>query len=149
MKLLKYTTFGFIIVIVFHLLLSNIIVYAHSGNTDSNGGHYNRSTGRYHYHHGYPAHQHADGKCPYTYQDEIEENEDNDNEIFYFSPKIEDNHNSSSSYSSGSANNYSNNNSYSSDSTNNTKESSSGISQFLLYIVTGIFIYINKEVNYA
>ena len=38
---------------------------AHSGRTDSNGGHYNRSTGEYHYH-GYSAHQHnADGSCPY------------------------------------------------------------------------------------
>jgi len=40
--------------------------FAHSGRTDSNGGHYNRSTGEYHYHHGYSAHQHnADGSCPY------------------------------------------------------------------------------------
>lgn len=39
--------------------------YAHSGRTDSNGGHYNRSTGEYHYHHGYSAHQHPGGVCPY------------------------------------------------------------------------------------
>lgn len=39
---------------------------AHSGGTDSNGGHYNHSTGEYHYHHGYPAHQHINGVCPYT-----------------------------------------------------------------------------------
>lgn len=44
---------------------------AHSGRTDSNGGHYNSVTGGYHYHHGYPAHQHydldGDGviDCPY------------------------------------------------------------------------------------
>ena len=43
-----------------------IIAVAHSGRTDSNGGHYDSSTGEYHYHHGYPAHQHnADGSCPY------------------------------------------------------------------------------------
>jgi hypothetical protein len=28
------------------------ILFAHSGRTDSNGGHYNRSTGQYHYHGG-------------------------------------------------------------------------------------------------
>lgn len=28
------------------------ITYAHSGRTDSNGGHYDRATGEYHYHNG-------------------------------------------------------------------------------------------------
>lgn len=46
--------------------LSNLTVFAHSGGTDSAGGHYNRSTGEYHYHHGYPAHQHPNGVCPYS-----------------------------------------------------------------------------------
>lgn len=40
-------------------------VSAHSGRTDSRGGHYDRSTGEYHYHHGYSAHQHPGGICPY------------------------------------------------------------------------------------
>ncbi len=39
--------------------------HAHPGRTDSNGGHYNRSTGEHHYHHGYQAHQHENGVCPY------------------------------------------------------------------------------------
>lgn len=39
---------------------------AHSGRTDSNGGHTNHSTGEYHYHHGYAAHQHPNGVCPYA-----------------------------------------------------------------------------------
>lgn len=43
--------------------------FAHSGRTDSKGGHYNRSTGEYHYHHGYSAHQHENGVCPYDYND--------------------------------------------------------------------------------
>lgn len=43
--------------------------YAHPGATDANGGHYDHSTGEYHYHHGYPAHQHPDGRCPYNYDD--------------------------------------------------------------------------------
>lgn len=42
---------------------------AHSGRTDSSGGHYDRSTGEYHYHHGYPAHDHIGGVCPYDYDD--------------------------------------------------------------------------------
>lgn len=47
---------------------------AHSGGTDSQGGHRNRSTGEYHYHHGYPAHQHTGGECPYDYDDRTGEN---------------------------------------------------------------------------
>lgn len=43
--------------------------FAHSGRTDSKGGHYDRSTGEYHYHHGYKAHQHDNGVCPYDYKD--------------------------------------------------------------------------------
>lgn len=47
-------------------------VFAHPGRTDANGGHWNKSTGEYHYHHGYPEHQHYDidgdgiTDCPYT-----------------------------------------------------------------------------------
>ena len=55
-----------IIVMVAVLLAFCLTSYAHSGKTDSNGGHYNRSTGEYHYHHGYSAHQHPDGICPYS-----------------------------------------------------------------------------------
>ena len=40
--------------------------FAHSGRTDSSGGHWNNSTGTYHYHcGGYPAHSHSGGVCPY------------------------------------------------------------------------------------
>lgn len=44
----------------------------HGGRTDGNGGHYDRSSGEYHYHHGYSAHDHYDMDgdgivdCPYT-----------------------------------------------------------------------------------
>lgn len=65
---------------------------AHGGRTDANGGHYDRATGEYHYHHGYSAHQHPGGVCPYSYDDQTDH--------------------SSSSGSSYSSNNY--NNSYSS-----------------------------------
>ena len=46
----------------------------HSGGTDGSGGHYNRSTGEYHYHHGYSAHSHYDmdgdgvADCPYSFK---------------------------------------------------------------------------------
>lgn len=52
----------FVIIFVF---ISFPFAYAHSGRTDSNGGHYDRSVGEYHYHHGYSAHQHINGVCPY------------------------------------------------------------------------------------
>lgn len=58
------------------LTLSMIIVLmmcassaAHPGSTDEDGGHHDSSTGEYHYHHGYPAHQHENGVCPYDYDD--------------------------------------------------------------------------------
>ena len=41
-----------------------LAIIFHGGGTDANGGHYNRSTGEYHYHHGHRAHSHANG-CPY------------------------------------------------------------------------------------
>ena len=50
------------------------ITLAHPGRTDGNGGHYNRSTGEYHYHHGYPAHDHENGICPYAYNDKTNSN---------------------------------------------------------------------------
>lgn len=55
-------------------VLSSLTVL-HSGRTDGNGGHYNHSTGEYHYHHGYPAHDHYDINgdgivdCPYSFKD--------------------------------------------------------------------------------
>lgn len=53
----------------------SVSAFAHSGRTDANGGHTNHSTGEYHYHHGYPAHQHSDmdgdGEldCPFYFED--------------------------------------------------------------------------------
>lgn len=60
-KLLSTTSFLLII------LLCTLPITAHSGRTDSSGGHYDRSTGEYHYHHGYPAHDHYGGDCPYSF----------------------------------------------------------------------------------
>lgn len=52
------------------------VVFAHPGRTDTDGGHTDHETGEYHYHHGYPAHQHydmdGDGTvdCPYKFRDQ-------------------------------------------------------------------------------
>lgn len=62
------------------LTLFTIVASAHSGKTDSNGGHTDSSTGEYHYHHGYPAHQHYDidgdgiKDCPYEFDDKTNHN---------------------------------------------------------------------------
>ena len=57
------------------ILAFSSMVYAHPGRTDENGGHYDRSTGEYHYHHGYPAHQHENGVCPYAFDDNTRRSE--------------------------------------------------------------------------
>lgn len=53
-------------------------VYAHPGRTEASGGHRVSSTGGYHYHHGYSAHQHSDMDndgdldCPYNFIDKTD-----------------------------------------------------------------------------
>lgn len=47
------------------LILAAPLALAHPGRTDSQGGHYNRSTGKYHFHHGMSAHDHPGDVCPY------------------------------------------------------------------------------------
>lgn len=58
-----------LVVCLLLLLWLSCAAHAHPGGTDSKGGHYNRSTGEYHYHHGYPEHQHTNGICPYDFKD--------------------------------------------------------------------------------
>lgn len=64
----------FFVFTILCLIFFSVISFAHSGRTDSNGGHINHATGEYHYHHGYSAHNHydidGDGKedCPMTYK---------------------------------------------------------------------------------
>ena len=55
------------------LLFSSLLTFtsfAHSGRTDSQGGHHdyqNKSgLGSYHYHHGMGPHLHPNGVCPYS-----------------------------------------------------------------------------------
>lgn len=56
-----------IIFIIITILCCSIAVSAHTGSLDEYGGHYHVYDGKryYHYHHGYDAHQHPDGHCPY------------------------------------------------------------------------------------
>lgn len=57
---------------------TTLAVNAHPGRTDSNGGHTDHSTGDYHYHHGYSAHDHYDMDgdgvvdCPYDFDDKTD-----------------------------------------------------------------------------
>ena len=66
---------------LFLIFICSFGLLFHPGRTDEDGGHTDSSTGEYHYHHGYPAHQHPDGKCPYEDQEPIythhESNSDN------------------------------------------------------------------------
>lgn len=55
--------------VLFCLMLLFVSASAHAGRTDAAGGHWDRANGTYHYHHGYPAHQHTNGICPYDYND--------------------------------------------------------------------------------
>ncbi len=61
--------------VVIVLLFGSIPVYAHSGRTDSSGGHNDNKNksglGPYHYHHGYGPHLHDGGICPYSPKDSI------------------------------------------------------------------------------
>lgn len=70
------------LVIVMSLLLLSIFTlpsYAHSGRTDSSGGHRNSVTGNYHYHcGGHPEHEHIFGVCPYDIKDNVSGGNKND-----------------------------------------------------------------------
>lgn len=55
-----------LLLIVMLICMFIVPCFAHSGGTDANGGHYDSTTGKYHYHcGGNPAHQHTNGVCPY------------------------------------------------------------------------------------
>lgn len=56
-------------VLMIAIFFGAINVSAHPGKTDGNGGHTNSNTGEYHYHHGYEAHFHIDGQCPFEFDD--------------------------------------------------------------------------------
>lgn len=76
---MRKTVLRFAVVVGFALFLC-LGVSAHSGKTDAQGGHYNHATGEYHFHHGFPAHQHVNGVCPYDFEDRTGESSGTDGE---------------------------------------------------------------------
>lgn len=88
------------VLVVFLICYLSLAVYAHPGRTDSQGGHYDQGTGEYHYHHGYPAHDHYDMDgdgildCPYDFEDRTGDNSgDNSIRETLSQPKREDTEN--------------------------------------------------------
>lgn len=77
----------FIVILAVLLCICSLCIgtVAHSGRTDSKGGHHDRSDGSYHYHHGYSAHDHydidGDGKkdCPYNFNDKTDHDSNSGN----------------------------------------------------------------------
>lgn len=72
-KNMKYKVKKIVTIVLISVLSIAIcnITFAHSGKTDSNGGHKDNKNksglGSYHYHcGGYPAHLHTNGVCPYS-----------------------------------------------------------------------------------
>ena len=82
---------------------------AHSGRTDSNGGHWDSETGEYNYHHGYPAHQHYDmdgdgvDDCPYDFKDNTKSRNSTASRASTYTSSSSSKASSSSSSSSSSA----------------------------------------------
>lgn len=74
MKLMRI----FVLVAFSAVLLLPSSAHAHSGRTDSHGGHHDYNNvsglGDYHYHHGHPAHLHTNGVCPYAFDDRTGQN---------------------------------------------------------------------------
>ena len=72
-----------IVILLFNFILTmsflSTVAYAHPGRTDGNGGHFDRDSGEYHYHHGYPAHSHTNGECPYDFDDKTNHTPNNSN----------------------------------------------------------------------
>lgn len=64
-----------LIIALLIIIAAPLYAFAHPGKTDSDGGHTDSETGDYHYHHGYPAHEHRDmdgdgiPDCPYNFDD--------------------------------------------------------------------------------
>lgn len=94
----------FVLVLPFALTISSV---AHPGRTDSRGGH--NSPSGYHYHHGYPAHSHSGGVCPYDYDDKTNHdggnsNDNNNKQNSYTESTTTTNSNKQSSYKTPTAN---------------------------------------------
>lgn len=80
---MKHQIVLYVLLILF-LIVPSADGFAHGGGTDSKGGHYDRSTGQYHYHHGYSAHQHPNGVCPYERKETVTKGTTYSNSIISF-----------------------------------------------------------------
>ena len=118
-----------ILLITLSLISININLFAHSGRTDSNGGHKDNQNksglGSYHYHcGGYPAHLHPNGVCPYaSSQSTSSGSSSNSSKNTSSSTSSSSSQNTSSSTSNNASQNTSNNNSK-----NTSTSTSSGFS---------------------
>lgn len=107
-----------------------ICASAHPGRTDGDGGHYDRDTGEYHYHHGYPAHDHwdidGDGviDCPYYFDDKTD-------------------HNSNSNSNTSTDTDYNTNTEPGNDTTQQNKEGNKIYTYIVIGIVMAFFVLIN------
>ena len=124
-----------ILLITLSLISININLFAHSGRTDSNGGHKDNQNksglGSYHYHcGGYPAHLHPNGVCPYaSSQSTSSGSSSNSSKNTSSSTSSGSSKNTTSNTSSNASQNTSNNNSKNtSTSTSNSTSSSSSSS---------------------
>ena len=124
-----------ILLITLSLISININLFAHSGRTDSNGGHKDNQNksglGSYHYHcGGYPAHLHPNGVCPYaSSQSTSSGSSSNSSKNTSSSTSSSSSQSTSSNTSSNASQNTSNNNSKNtSTSTSNSTSSSSSSS---------------------
>lgn len=63
--------FSLLLCFIFFMIFT-IPIFAHGGRTDAQGGHNDNINGGYHYHHGFEAHDHHGGECPY-FSDETAE----------------------------------------------------------------------------
>ena len=118
-----------VLICVFSVAICNI-TFAHSGKTDSNGGHKDNKNksglGSYHYHCGeYPAHLHTNGVCPYSSNSSTDANK-NSKTTSKTSSSSTSSNSSANSKSSTSSNSSANSKSgTSSNSSANSKSSSS------------------------
>ena len=66
-----------LILAVIMVIACTVVCFSHQGRTDSRGGHHDHINGGYHFHHGLPAHQHANGVC--LYSPPVTQSEDTEN----------------------------------------------------------------------
>lgn len=120
-----------ILLITLGLISININLFAHSGRTDSNGGHKDNQNksglGSYHYHcGGYPAHLHPNGVCPYApSQSTSSGSSSNSSKNTSSSTSSSSSQNTSSSTSNNASQNTSNNNSKNTSTSTSSSSSSS------------------------